>query len=133
MPSWNGEDVPAPLPRDVLPGPVPREGSAEWESAVERVLAAAEPRLPGPRRSVVHLEQRWPSVLGAWWRPAAVLAAAATAAVLLMRAEPAAPAPGTIPLGVVATQGDPAALFAGLGLDADPVLALIALGSPRRE
>jgi hypothetical protein len=94
------------------------------------VLAEAELRV-----SVFELHPAlpWTSVLGSWWRGAAALAAAAAALLLLVPGEPVQEAAaGALPLSVVATEGDPAALLAGLGVEADPVLAWIALegGAP---
>ena len=127
MPRWSGDDAPepAPLPRGWLPDATPREGTPLWEITVARVVAATE-----MRGSTLLDPPAWPSVLGSWWRPAAALAVAAGALLLVSPAEPPSPQPraGEVPLSVVATEGDPAALLAGLGVEADPVLALIALG-----
>jgi hypothetical protein len=129
MPRWSGDDAPepAPLPRGWLPEATPREGTPLWEITVVRVMAATE------MRASTLLDLRppsaWPSVLGSWWRPAAALAAAAAALLWMIPTEPSSPLPGAgeLPLSVMATKGDPAALLAGLGVEADPVLALIAL------
>jgi hypothetical protein len=61
------------------------------------------------------------------------LAAAAAAALLLLLLGRLAPAPApslaSPALSVVAADGDPAALWIGLGREVDPVLAVIALES----
>jgi hypothetical protein len=128
MPRWNGDDVPAPLPRDLLPEASPREGTPEWEANLARVLATTQRELSELRGREVRLEPSWPAVLGSWWKPAVALAGAAVAALVVLSG-PAEPDAGAVPLNVVVTEGDPAALFAGLGVPADPVLALIAAQS----
>jgi hypothetical protein len=68
------------------------------------------------------------SGLGLWWKPAAALAAASTA--LLMLADPTDdrdPSPSSLALEVLASDGDAATLWEMLGVHADPVLALIAI------
>jgi len=114
---------PSPMPRDWLPAATPLEGTREWEALFARVLASAA--LPASRRP----RTTWPSVLGSWWRPAAGLAAAAAALLLLMgpQAPPSGSGDGALPLSLVAAGGEPAALLEGLGIPADPVLALIAV------
>ncbi|MEX2048541.1 MAG: hypothetical protein WEB90_03090 [Gemmatimonadota bacterium] len=73
-------------------------------------------------------EPSWLSEVGSWWRPAAALAAAAVAVLLWsdphIRTEPAHTA-AEMALGLVASDGDPVALWAALGVSADPVLALL--------
>jgi hypothetical protein len=123
------DDAPSPIPRSWLPEPSPPEGGARWEAGVQRVLAAAEPVLGRLRAPAFEIEAAWTAMLAAWWKPAALLAAAA-AALLLVLDPPHAPAAtdsGALPLSVIAADGEPAAMWAGLGIEADPVLALIAL------
>lgn len=123
--------VPDPLPREWLPGPVGPAHPADealWEERVRRLTAAAEPALARLRSRPVP----WWELLAAWWRPlvsAAALGAAAAALALVLappRRTPVAPAGGAT-LSAVVGDGQPAALWAGLGAKADPALALIAL------
>lgn len=118
----------APLPRDWLPDAQPADDDAGWDAAVRRVVSAAEPGL-GVIGMPLAGEARWWSQLGRWWVPSAGLAAAAAALLLLVlpgeRVRPSATA--SLALNVIAAEGDPAALWEGFGIEADPVLALIAL------
>ncbi|MBI4539880.1 MAG: hypothetical protein HY704_10275 [Gemmatimonadetes bacterium] len=124
------DGVPRPLPRDWLPDPHPPEGAPEWDARVGRILAAADPELQrlGNRRAVVGT---W-CVLGLLWKPAAALAVAATALLLLTGRSAAFPEPsqGLLSLSLIAVEGDPVALWEAswepFGIEADPVLALIA-------
>jgi len=118
-----------PLPRDWLPAATPLEGTHQWNALFARVVAATPP-VWRPRTT-------WPSVLGSWWRPAAGLAAAAAALLFLMTpqvplAPPSGSADGALTLSLVAAGGEPAALLEGLGIPADPVLALIAVQGQAR-
>jgi hypothetical protein len=127
-------DAAGPLPHDWLPAPVAPADAAEWQVRLERILTAAGPALRGLREAAP--ETSWPDMLGSWWKPAAAMAAmAAAAAVLLFLFVPAQPQqpPGEgVPLSVIAAEGEPFALWDGLGIDADPVLALIALSEQAR-
>jgi hypothetical protein len=72
------------------------------------------------------------SGLGLWWKPAAALAAASTA--LLLLADPTRdpdPSPSSLALEVIVSDGDAATLWEMLGVHADPVLALIAIREPQ--
>lgn len=128
MPRGTRDDTPAPLPQGWLPRATPPEGGPDEEAMVARVMAAAE---PGLRRlgKARPREALWPAVLGSWWRPAAALAAVAAALLLLSDAVPGGRRPdaGAVPLSLLAAQGDPGAFLEQLGIEADPVLALIAL------
>lgn len=126
------EHTPDPLPREWLPGavgPAHPADEALWEARLHRLTAAAEPALARLRTPAIP----WWGVLAAWWRPlmsAAALGTAAAGLVLLLHVPPrsAATAPtGTATLSAVVGDGQPAALWAGLGAKADPALALIAL------
>jgi hypothetical protein len=126
----NDNQATGPLPRDCLPESQPREGAPVWDARVRRIMAAAEPelrRIEG-RRSAVEAAPWW-SVMGMWWKPAGALAAASVALLLLLgrRDIHPGPPPGSIPLGLVASEGDPVTLWGVLGVQADPVLALIAV------
>ena len=124
--------APGPLPREWLPDPVSGAGvddSQVWEWRLQRIMAAAEPRL-------VRLQKRrepWWSALGALWRPAAVAALGAAAAIVLVSPSvQELPPPGRFALSIIATEGSPEGLWASLGHEAEPVLSLIALegGAP---
>ena len=106
---------PGALPREWLPEASPPEESAEWDRRVQRIMAAAD--LPTP-------SSVW-TTIGSWWKPAAVLTAAAAALLWMVRAP--APAPASVPLSLVAIQADAQTLLNAVAPDADPVLALIAL------
>jgi hypothetical protein len=126
-----------PLPREWLPdavGPAHPGDEALWEARLYRLAAAAEPALARLRTPAIP----WWNVLAAWWRPlvsAAALGTAAAALTLLLYVPPrgAATAPaGTATLSAMVGDGQPAALWAGLGAKADPALALIALQGGER-
>jgi hypothetical protein len=94
-------DDDGPLPQDWLPEATAAADAPEWERRVARIVAAAE---ACPTTA---------TTLGAWWKVAAVLAAAvALTLVLTPRDEDTA----TLPLAVIA-----------VGLDAHPVLAMLAV------
>ncbi len=123
------DGAPRPLPPGWLPDPHPPEGDPRWDRRVERIMAAVGPELRRIRSRRSAAEVTWWSRMGVWWKPAAALAAA-SAALLLLVGRPAVspePPPGSIPLGLVAADGDPVALWSALGVQADPVLALIAI------
>lgn len=121
-----GHDPAAPLPRDWLPEAAPAEGAPEWELNVRRVVAAAEARLLASRQR--RAVGRPGAGLGDYMIPGAALAAAAALVLALgLSRPPRQPAPGGLILSVVAGGGSPDALWRGLGVDADPVLALITL------
>jgi len=117
-----------PLPRKWLPEPLPADGETAWELRVDRIMTSLEPGL-SRLAALSRLETTpWWEVMGSWWRPAAGMAAAA-AVLLLFAARQAPPTegdPDAVTLGLIATSGDPVAIWATSGADADPVLALIA-------
>lgn len=132
---------PTPIPKGWLPSPVPPEDAETWDLQVRRIMAAAaaqdadatrvdDPRRPfdGPLdRPLDPSLDRWSGV-GHFWRHAAVLAAAAIALLFMVDLPEAAPrgTPASLSLGLMVAQGDPSALWAVSGVEADPVLALIA-------
>jgi hypothetical protein len=121
-----------PLPRKWLPEPAAPADAPEWEALARRIMSAAGPALD--RQASADPEAGWAVVLGSWLRPALVFAAASAAIVVV--AYQAKPVQGvdrpSVPLAVLASDGDPAALWQSLGITADPVLGLIALqGAPR--
>jgi hypothetical protein len=119
-----------PLPREWLPEALAPESHAVWDAHTARVLAAAE-REWQIRESGVAGVASWLSEMGGWLRPVAALAAAAVvlAVVLTDRRTLVAPsqAADDMALELVASGGEPSALWATLGVRADPVLALLAL------
>jgi hypothetical protein len=118
-----------PLPTDWLPEALPPEGDSVWDSRTERILAMAE-RNRTVRESVGSVAASWPSEMGGWLTPAAALAAAALALAFLTSSPPRiepSPTADAMALGIVASDGEPAALWAALGVQADPVLARLAL------
>ena len=122
-------DEPQPLPRSWLPDAGPPDDSPVWAERIERIMAASAPELERMTHAPAAAEATPWSVMGQWWKPAAVLAAASL--MLLLASDGAADAPdsptGSILLGIVASDGDPATLWRSLGIEADPALALIAL------
>lgn len=136
---------PEPLPKSWLPSPLPPEDAATWDLQVRRIMAAAavqdadatriaHPRRPldgpldGPLdRPLDRQPDRWSGVAGLW-RHAAVLAAAAIALLFMVDPpEPGLRATSASPsLSLMVAQGDPAALWALSGIEADPLLVLIA-------
>lgn len=128
---------PLPLPRDWLPAAAPPEVASEWEARAKRIVAAAEPSLWRLRERRPAVAATWSMRLGSWWKGAAVMAVgAAAAAAVLVSIGPFGSAPptdpGSVPLSVIAAQGDPVALWEAVGIKADPVLARIAIQAPVR-
>lgn len=125
----SGDEV-APLPRSWLPDPVAPEGDGVWDARAARIVAATDIEW---EQALAAVPGSWVTELGRWWRPTVALAAAA-AALLLMTDGPPSRSGGAPPdgaaLDLIASDGDPVALWAAVGVDADPVLALIALESP---
>jgi hypothetical protein len=123
------DGAPRPLPQGWLSEPQPPEGDPKWDQRIERIMDAAGPELRTLRSRRPAAEVTWWSGMGLWWKPAAALAVGSTALLLLV-GRPAVfqePAPGSIPLELVASDGDPVTLWGALGIRADPVLALIAI------
>ncbi|MFQ6046830.1 MAG: hypothetical protein ACE5PT_10830 [Gemmatimonadales bacterium] len=122
--------IPDPLPREWLPEAVAPRGSTDrelWEVRLRRLMRSAEPRL----ERLGSLGAPWWTLLAAWWKPTLGMAGAAAVILALLVSTvtggaPAAPE-GSPTLAAVAGDGEPAALWIGLGGDADPVLAAIAL------
>ena len=122
------ESAIGPLPQGWLPHPQASDGDAIWEARVERIMAAAaELRSPNELPSV-EAPTPW-QLIALWWRPAAMVAIAATVLFLLVggRGTRTGIPPRAIPLNVVASYGDPVTLWEAFGVQAHPVLALIAL------
>lgn len=118
-----------PLPREWLPDPQPSEEDPRWSQQIAQIMAAARPELRQLRNRRSAVQVTWWSEMARWYAPAAALAATAMAVVLLTRRPAALPESlaGSIPLELVATNGDPVALWRARGIEADPVLAWVAL------
>jgi hypothetical protein len=120
-----------PLPRAWLPERMPPEGHTFWETRAARILGAAE--LECARRTSHAREDSaaWLFEMGRWLKPAAALTAASLVLLFVLPDTSARPvtrhAADEMALGLVASHGDPAALWASLGVPADPVLALLTL------
>ena len=123
------EGASRPLPREWLPDRQKSETDPSWSQQIERIMAAAAPELGTlrSRRSAVQIT--WWSEMARWCAPAAVLAAAATAFFFLTWRPAALPESprGSVLLGLVAAEGEPIALWRARGIEADPVLAWVAL------
>ena len=111
------DNEPRPLPRTWLPDATAPEDAPEWEARLERIAVLTEPAL-------WKLAGSWTSLLVPWWKPAVLLAAAAALAVAVSPDGQDA----SLPLSVIARDGGPLVLWERVGVEADPVLALIALG-----
>lgn len=128
-------DLPDPLPGDWLPESAvpPRDDEAYWEERMERIMAQAGPLLEEHRRAAS--APSWLDALLLRWRSAAAVSfALAASLVLVVTWGPAAgptPDASSSVLGALAGGGDPAALWTGAGVEADPTLALLVLqGGP---
>jgi hypothetical protein len=121
--------APRPLPRDWLPDPQPPEGASVWEARTRRIMTAAGPEFRRLGRARSAAEVTWWSMMALWWKPAAALSAVSIALLLLIGrpAVPPEPPPGSMLVGLVASGGDPVTLWRSLGIQADPVLAQIAI------
>lgn len=125
------DDSPEPLPREWLPeSPVPPEESETyWEARFQQLMAEAEPALTRHRR-VRRAGPSWVEVLALRWRAALAGGLSVAAAVLFLAlgvGRPSAPDGRSLLLTAVVSEGEPAALFGGTGVAADPTLALITL------
>jgi len=120
--------VPEPLPKEWLPEPLPADGEPAWELRVGRIMTSLETGLDRLAATPPSDATPWWEVMGSWWRPAAGVAAAAAALLLLAtrQAPPIGKAQDAVTLGLIAAGGDPVAIWAASGAEADPVLALIA-------
>jgi hypothetical protein len=121
----------APLPREWLPEPVLPGGHVAWDASAARIVGALELEWAKHTARGQPDASHWVSDLGRWLRPAAALAAAAITLLFVLddpRTHPSSThAADEMALGLVASHGDPAALWATLGVPADPVLALLTL------
>ena len=126
-PDRDDEDV-RPLPRDWLPPRQPPEGADVWAARVDRIMSAAGRELRRSSSQGPVTSTSWSTMAG-WWKPAAALAAAALALFFVLRVPTSRVEipPRSIPLNLVASAGDPVAVWEVVGVEAHPVLALIAL------
>ena len=128
------DDRPDPLPREWLPdSPVPPESDdTYWSARLERLMAEAGPVLAeqGRRRAP---SISWVEALSLRWRPAAASALALAAAMVLVfvwQTEHATTPDGrAVALSTIVGDGEPAAVWRGAGVEADPTLAFLALES----
>jgi hypothetical protein len=129
-----GDDAPfeEPLPRSWLPAPRPGEDDAYWDGYAARVLAELEPLMAARSTGAVGRARSWVSEIGDRWGAAGLLAAAAVATLVVVgmrerAAEPSMPGRDEVTLALVAAEGDPAMMWEGLGIPADPLLARLTL------
>jgi hypothetical protein len=114
------------LPAEWLPSPSAAHEDASWDAMRTSIVAEAGPVL----RSLSdesNDDVAWIDTLGTWWTGAAAVLAVAAAVLLVVR--PVAPTAARAPdvaLNTIATEGRPVALWTSFGIDADPVLALMA-------
>lgn len=111
-----------------LPEPRPGEDDPYWDRAAARVMARLEPVLTVREARNGTRGTSWVSELGARWRAAALVAAAAVATLVAVGIQdrsqsPRRPEAGDLALALVASAGDPVLLWERLGMEADPVLA----------
>jgi len=131
-------DRPEPLPKEWLPdSPVPPEGDeAYWSAQLGRLMAEAEPILSAHRSEPADTAS-WMAALAVRWRPAAVSALALAASMVLAFVWQAehmpTPSGRTIVLSTIVGEGQPAAIWKGAGVEADPTLALLALESGTQQ
>lgn len=118
-----------PLPSKWLPEGLPERGDVVWDTRATRILGALD--LEWSRADVHGPGLSWLSEMGRWLRPATVLAAAAAALLILAGdrtpGSEVRPRPDALAMSLVAADGDPVAIWAALGVSADPVLALLTL------
>ncbi len=128
------DDFPDPLPKEWLPpSPVPpEEDSGYWEARIRGMLAEAGPTLASYRRAPTGTPS-WLEALTLRWRPAMAGALALAASAVVALALGAGRRPGTgsgnVVLSAIAGDGEPAALWDGAGVSADPTLAVLTLES----
>lgn len=125
------DDVTPPLPPGWLPDAQPPEGDPHWDRIVTRILGAARPELEHVALGSIAAGMPSTGGAGLWWRSAAALAVASAAALIVMgRGDASVAREGSMPLELVAADGDPVALWRARGIAAHPVLALIAVQDP---
>jgi len=99
---------------------------------MSRLMAEAEPILSGNRREPAAARTSWMDALAVRWRPAAASALALAAGMVLAFVWQAdhnttAPHGRAIVLSTIVGEGEPAAVWQGAGVEADPTLAFLAL------
>ncbi len=113
------------LPDAWLPAASPAPDAASWIVQRERILATAAPALHALRGTD---DGPWIDTIASWWtRAAAGVAAAATILIAVRQiAAPAPPSRPATPFDLISAAGEPAAVWRAYGIEADPVLAVIA-------
>lgn len=131
------DDLPDPLPKEWLPeSPVPpEEDTAYWDERLRMLMAEAGPTLATAPRGRTAAAPSWLDALATRWRLAtagafALTAAAVAALVLGVRRAPPADAQAMV-LAALVSGGEPAALWKGAGVAADPTLAFLTLESTK--
>ncbi len=118
------------LPRTWLPEGLPPAHDTYWEETAARTVANLEPLLAARKAKAEPGARSWVSEMGDRWGAAALLAAAAVVLLLGVGTPEASneplPGPDDWALVLLAVEGDPARLWAELGVAADPVLAWLA-------
>jgi hypothetical protein len=124
------QKIPERLPDELLPGPgasADLDDPQVLEMRIRRLVRAGEPTLERYRAGQIG----WWQALSFYWQPVTAAALAGTAALVITLGFASAPhnVPATrdIALVAAASDGNPVALWAAAGQQADPVLALIAL------
>jgi hypothetical protein len=122
------------------------EDVAYWRLRLERLMEEADPvleRYRRPSEAPASAAVSWWQALSLWWRPAVAGAMGLAASIVLVvglgsgraPAGPpgAEPDPAALVLSALASGGEPAALWQRAGIEADPLLALLALEPASRE
>jgi len=129
-----GQPLAEPLPQEWLPEASPPSHDPIWETRTRRIMARSAPelsRLANRKPAAVPspTDQPWWAELERLWKPATALAVAASALLVLVdRPAPLASASSdAIALGLMASDGDPVAIWEAFGTQAHPVLAILAL------
>jgi hypothetical protein len=116
------------LPGEWLPAPLPAADAQEWSVRRERIVRCAEPALETLRACGSYSVAEPIDALAAWWKPAVGLAAAAALVLFTLEMRrPDSDIDHSLALSFLAADGSPVALWNAAGIQADPVLALVAL------
>jgi len=118
-----------------LPDRQPPAGAPIWDARLRRILAEVDPEMRRRTSRGTSGDVSWWTEIARWRNAAAAFAAAAAVALVLAelsRAPRSVPSDALL-LDVVASDGDPAALWRAAGIPADPALALAALAGRQNE
>jgi hypothetical protein len=114
----------------------PGGDDAVWAERVQRIVAAAAPELSRRASAIRAMPPGWFG-LAAWVRPAALIGGVAAVVLLVDLARsssaPSESLPEALTLGFVAANGDLVALWRSAGIQAEPLLAAIALQAGRDD